>query len=325
MIICCGMVLADCIVTESGSEDVADDIALSPGGEALNEAIGLARLGETVLLCAPVAHDFAGKAIRELLRAEGVQVVSDHDGPTPVSLLTVDAAGERRSRVSKAHGLAGWRPRLPMAQASDDIGAGDPGVLTDPERSSGRTSDETLYMVTMASLFRPPFLDPDACLSFALDVKAAGALLLADTKMPKGARPVLSDYARTLALLDFITPNEEEALYYTGTQNAPDAARVFRSFGVRNVIIKRGPEGCLCLPEDGEEFECRAYPVSCVDGIGAGDAFAAGLISRLAAGDTLSDAVRFASACGAVSTTKRGAVSAIRSQAQIREFINKNS
>ena len=284
MVICTGTSLIDCIVTEAGSESVAEDITLSPGGEAFNEAVWLASLGEEVLFCSAVGPDFAGNALRRVLTERGVTLLSDYGGQTPVSLLTVDRRGERKSKVSRAHELRGWEPVLP-AGASPDF-------------------------VTMASLFRPPFLDPAAALRMARSAKTVGARLLADTKLPKGADPRLADYRETLALLDFITPNETEAAHYTGCTDPVEAARVFQRYGVKNVVVKLGERGCYVLPERGEGFFQAALSVECVDGIGAGDSFNAGLIHALVHGASLSEAVAFGTRCAARCVTMRGGIAA---------------
>lgn len=299
-IICCGTVLIDCIVTRAGSADVADDISLAPGGEGFNGATALARLGEDVTLVAAVGNDFAGKAVRSLIEEDGITLLSGFDGKTPVSLLTVDEHGERRSRVSLAHQYPGYRPVL-------------------PEDMSG------VSFVTMASLFRPPFLDPEMALEFARSVHSSDALLLADTKLPRGTDPQLKDYAEILQLIDIITPNKEEALHYTGANTPEEAAAVFRSYGVKNVIVKLGDQGCYVLQEDGESFTCPAFQVTCVDGIGAGDTFGAGLIHALNTGASLKEAVRYASAAAAISVTGRGATSALKSEAQVLDLLRMTS
>ena len=298
-IICCGTVLIDCIVTRAGSADVADDISIAPGGEGFNGATALARLGEDVTLAAAVGNDFAGKAVKSLIESDGIKILSGFDGKTPVSLLTVDDHGERKSRVSLAHQYPGYKPGL-------------------PEDLSG------VSFVTMASLFRPPFLDPRMALEFARTVQSSDALLLADTKLPRGTDPQLKDYAETLQLIDIITPNKEEALHYTGANTPEEAAAVFRSYGVKNVIVKLGDQGCYVLPEEGDSFTCPAFQVTCVDGIGAGDTFNAGLIHALNTGASLREAVRYASACAAICVTGRGATSALKSEAQVMELLRQS-
>ena len=298
-IICSGTVLIDCIVTRAGSADVADDISIAPGGEGFNGATALARLGEDVTLAAAVGNDFAGRAVRSLIESDGIKILSGFDGKTPVSLLTVDDHGERKSRVSLAHQYPGYRPGLPK-----DL--------------SG------VSFVTMASLFRPPFLEPQMALEFARTVHSSDALLLADTKLPRGTDPQLKDYAETLQLIDIITPNKEEALHYTGAKTPEEAAAVFRSYGVKNVIVKLGAQGCYVLPEEGDSFTCPAFRVTCVDGIGAGDTFNAGLIHALNTGASLREAVRYASACAAICVTGRGATSALQSEAQVKELLRQS-
>lgn len=297
MIVCAGSAMIDCIITGNDA-DVAEDIALSPGGEAFNEASALAVLGNEVYLNAAVGKDHAGNILRIAAREAGFRIMPEsYAGRTPVSLLAVDETGNRKSRVSRVHALTGFSPSVP--------------------------ADCRISFVTMGSLFRPPFLDPEVCVRFASAAKAAGARLLMDTKLPKGTSPVLKEYADTLALADYLTPNETESEYYTGCSDPAEAAAVFHSFGVRNVIIKMSERGCYISPEDGADFRLPAFPAEVVDGIGAGDTFAAGLIHRLVRGDKLRDAAVFASACASVSLTGRGAVSALHSEAQVLEYLQK--
>ena len=297
MIVCAGQSLIDCIITENGSMDVADDIVLSPGGEAFNEACVFAALGDEVYLSSAIGDDHAGSILKTEALQRGIHIFNDgYSGRTPVSLLTVDSTGNRKSKVSKVHDLTGFTPTLP--------------------------TDKKIACVSMGSLFRPPFLTPEACYTFAEKAKSSGAILLADTKMPKGTDPKLSDYADTLALLDFITPNEQESEHYTGYNDPEKAARVFHSLGVQNVIIKLSDHGCYISPQQEEAFYLPAYKVDVVDGIGAGDTFAAGLLHSLIAGKSLKEAAVFASACAALCVGSRGAVSAIHSPEQVEEFLS---
>lgn len=296
MIICVGSAMVDCIVTDSGTLSVADDIILSPGGEAFNESVILSRLGEEVVLYAAVGKDLAGHALKKILYEEQVRLCSNYLGHTPVSLLLVDENGERRSRISQAHSLGEYQPEI--------------------------LCTENVSFVTMASMFRPPFLTSDSCAAFTSKAKRiTGARLLADIKLPKGIELKLSNYTKALSQLDFVTPNEQEAFYYTGKDNVQEAAEIWKLYGVRNVIIKMGNRGCYVLPEKENPFFVSAYKMSCVDGIGAGDAFNAGLMHALSHGKALRQAVRFATACAAISVTGRGATSAVQSDQQIAKFL----
>ena len=71
-------------------------------------------------------------------------------------------------------------------------------------------------------------------------------------------------------------------------------------------MIKLGALGTYYAVPQGGEF-VRPFPVQAVDSVAAGDAFNGALAVSLAEGKELSEAVRFASAAGALATTKYGA------------------
>ena len=68
-------------------------------------------------------------------------------------------------------------------------------------------------------------------------------------------------------------------------------------------------------------FHTPAYPISAVDATGAGDNFIAGFASEIMRGSTASDALRFASACGAICSTALGAGTALESRDQVAGFM----
>jgi len=74
----------------------------------------------------------------------------------------------------------------------------------------------------------------------------------------------------------------------------------------RLVVVKRGPQGSMAL-QDGQIVYSPGLLVNAVDTTGAGDSFAAGLIfAHVIQGQALPEALRFADACGALSTTGYG-------------------
>ena len=74
----------------------------------------------------------------------------------------------------------------------------------------------------------------------------------------------------------------------------------------RLVVVKRGPQGSMAL-QDGQIVYSPGFLVNAVDTTGAGDSFAAGLIfAHVIQGQALAEALRFADACGALSTTGYG-------------------
>jgi ribokinase len=90
--------------------------------------------------------------------------------------------------------------------------------------------------------------------------------------------------------------------------------------GCRAVVVTRGGAGVDVHTADGLAH-CPAFEVDVVDTTGAGDAFCGGLAARLAAGDELQQAVRWAAAAGALATTVVGAVPAQPTAERVRELL----
>lgn len=113
-----------------------------------------------------------------------------------------------------------------------------------------------------------------------------------------------------LALADVVIPNQHE-LDVLGGRPALAAA------GVRTLVVTRGAAGVdLFDGADAPPHHVDAFPVDPVDTTGAGDAFCGGLAARLAAGDSLAEALVFAAANGALATTRAGAVPSLPTAAE---------
>ena len=150
--------------------------------------------------------------------------------------------------------------------------------------------------------------------------KDIGQLVFADTKMPNFRFLTLDDLGDSLPLIDYITPNEDEARYYSGKETPEEMADAFLSRGVRNVIIKLGARGCFFKNREGS-FSLPACEIRAVDATGAGDNFVAGFASEILRGASNADALRFANACGAICTTAVGAGTALCSREQVLRFL----
>ncbi|OCG05211.1 aminoimidazole riboside kinase [Gilliamella sp. wkB112] len=94
-------------------------------------------------------------------------------------------------------------------------------------------------------------------------------------------------------------------------------------------LVTKGSEGSIVLWQD-KFFSFDAYHVNSVDTTGAGDAFVAGLLSSIASSGMpedklmLESMMTIASACGALATTKKGALTALPDSAFLQSFISDN-
>ena len=183
----------------------AESGTLSVGGEAVNGAIAAAKLGvRTAILCS-LGNDSAGTLVTAALEANGVdtgRIVRSDEHPTPVTTMFVRDDGSRQSITNTAH-----------------------RYHFHPERFLGDLTG--VRAVVLGSLFRAPFDDPEVISAVLKAVKSQGILIAADTKLPNFRFLSLADLKEVLPLIDYITPNEDEARYYTSKSDPQELAEVF--------------------------------------------------------------------------------------------------
>lgn len=117
-----------------------------------------------------------------------------------------------------------------------------------------------------------------------------------------------------LAVCDVVVPNEHELDLVGGADH-------LLSRGVGAVVVTLGARGVSIVDSAGERH-VPAHRVTAVDTTAAGDAFCGALAARLAAGDDLDAAVRFAAAAGALATTREGAVPSIARRHEIEALLS---
>ena len=114
--------------------------------------------------------------------------------------------------------------------------------------------------------------------------------------------------AEILQHCDIVVPNEHEVELLGGVAH-------LLSLGAKAVVVTLGADGADLHTADGV-VHIEAFEVTPVDTTGAGDTFSGALCARLAAGDELPAALRFAAAAGALCTTRAGAVPSIPTYAE---------
>lgn len=270
----------DAKVFETGSQPV-ENIKLSFGGDALNEAVVLTRLGKKVDLISKVGRDEAGSRVLSFLEDSGISVdkITVENGlDTSINIVLIDEHGERHFLTNPA----GSQRKL----AEADI---DPYL------------DSANDIVSFASIFVSPLLDIPAMTGIFRRIKERpGRILVADlTKAKKGER--LEDLADLLPYVDYILPNEDEIALLTGEKDPFINAGLLIESGVSCAVIKCGSKGCLIRTKN-KMYRIPAYPIQkCIDTTGAGDSFAAGFLWALSEGMPLIDCGCFA--CAAASCT----------------------
>ncbi len=299
-----GTAILDSVIKGFDSDPVsvagfrAESGSINAGGEGVNGSIASAKLGmKSALLCF-LGNDQAGDLIKAELEKNGVDtscIVRTSENPTPVTTIFVAEDGNRKSITNNAH-----------------------SYNFHPEQYPDRFTDTKA--VVIGSLFRAPFNDPDVVRAVVTEAHSKGIPVFADTKIPNFRKLTLDDLADSLPMIDYITPNEDEAKFFTGETEPARMAEAFLSKGVKNVIIKLGAKGCL-FRNSSKTIFLPAHTIKVVDATGAGDNFMAGFVSEIIRGSDVRDALIFANACGAICTTAVGTGTALNDREQVLRML----
>ena len=277
----------------------AESGSINAGGEGVNGSVAASKLGmKSALLCF-LGKDQAGDLIEAELARFGVDtscIIRTDDHPTPITTIFVAEDGNRKSITNNAHSY-NFHPEQ------------YPDMFTDTKA------------VVIGSLFRAPFNDPEVVRAVVSEAHSRGIPVFADTKIPNFRRLTLDDIADSLPMIDYITPNEDEARFFTGEDKPEKMAEAFLAKGVKNVIIKLGGKGCLLVNNE-EKIHLYAHKIDVVDATGAGDNFMAGFVSEIIRGSDVKDALAFANACGAICATAVGTGTALRDREQVLKLVN---
>ena len=228
-------------------------IAMQPGGDAVNEAIALARLGHAPLLASKVGDDAAGDFLLRALAGAGVDtsaVIREPGLDTGINVVLVRPDGERcfvtnRNGSLRRLGLADILPAL-EGPAFDGV-----------------------KVACLASLFVSPILTVDDSAALFRALRARGVVRCADTTRPKNGETA-ADLAPALRELDYFFPNRAEAAQLTGLTDPDAMADALLEEGLGCAVIKLGAGDCARLG-------CAAASL-CVEAVGA----TAGLTDRAA-------------------------------------------
>lgn len=276
---------AEKTVFETGSYP-AEEISMSFGGDALNEAVVLANLGKKVYLNAVLGADFEGRTVANYCQENGVDIslcCVKKGLKTGINVVLVEPDGERSFLTNRNGSLR----KLTLSDV--------------PE-----TFPEDVGIFCFASIFvYPEMKDEELAIVFER-AKKAGLITCADMTKRKNGETV-SDIAKALSFVDYLMPNEEEAFLVTGAEKAEEAAAILRGAGVKHVIIKCGKRGCYIDSVEGKMWISPEEVVKSVDTTGAGDSFAAGFVYGISEGWDLETCAKFANKCGAKAVSYLGA------------------
>ncbi len=263
------------------------------GGNALNGAISIVRLGGRASICGPMgdASETSSRFIFEQMAHEGIETKHLIHMPglvTPISAVMIDPSGERTIVTFRDPEL--WHVKLP-----------DSGMLLEDCDA---------------------ILTESRCAEFCTDLC---------TEAVRRGIPVVVDVDRAMSLREGLLNASthlvfsSEALQETADvsddgQALQKIAKLTKSF----VAGTRGPRGTIWLDEHGRLQETPAFPVHTVDTLGAGDVFHGAFAMAITEGQGLPDALRFASAAAALKCTRFGGAFAAPQRAEVMKLLGED-
>ncbi|WP_442506287.1 ribokinase [Novipirellula sp. SH528] len=276
-----------------GETITANSSAEISGGKGANQAVAAALSGSNVRMIGRVGDDAFANTLLQNLQSHDIDcdgVSKTTDCASGLAIVTVEASGQNA---------------IMLVQGAN-------GRVTPEDVDTNRTAIETADVVLLQ--LEIPL---DAVLATIKIAKQAGVRIILDPA------PVPQVWSDELLNVDLVCPNETEAAAITGRpvetiDDAKEAAQELHRRGCKNVVITLGDRGSV-LYANNTFHQFAADKITVIDTTAAGDAFAGALAVRWAETDDLVEAMRFATAAGAIAASREGAQPSMGTRQMIEE------
>lgn len=275
---------------QTGETILGGTFATIPGGKGANQAVAAARMGAAVTMIGRVGNDDYGQTLHRLAAQDGIDtshIEIDPKEPTGVALITVDTEG--RNTIVVASGA-------------------NRTLTADHIRAAEQAFSTADVLVTQ--------------LESPLDVvsEAVNLAVKCGIHVVLNPAPARSLSVELLSKVEFLIPNEGEAMHIAGSESLEAAIPNLLGLGVRHLIITLGEQGALLVTSEGRK-QFPAHQVEAIDTVAAGDAFVGAFATGIAEGLSLEDAIQLGNTAGAVSVTRRGAQPSLPTRADVHNFL----
>ena len=267
-------------IPNTGETILGDSYNIGPGGKGCNQAIAIARLGGKVNFISKLGNDEYGRLAINKLKKDNVETSN--------------------IIISNKHktGVAGIHVDRNTGKNAITVVRGAPASLTIEEVDTNLLKKSKIFLTQLEI----PLKVTLHCL------KAAKEKGLINILNPAPACELGKDF---FELIDYFTPNETEAEFYTGIKitnenEAKASAKKLIDMGIKKVIITLGEKGLL-YSDGREEIYLKASSDKAIDTTGAGDAFNGGFSFALLKGKKIKECLEIANKVAGLSTTKLGA------------------
>lgn len=311
-VITCGELLIDFVSLDAGVSLVeARAFEKAAGGAPANVAVGLARFGRSVGFLGQVGADDFGDFLARTLDTNGVDIGGlrrTSQARTALAFVSLKAEGEREFMFY----------RHPSADMLWQANEHDRTVA-----ASGRV----FHFGSISLIGQPSRSSTIAAVEAA---RRGGALVSYDPNLRMPLWPT-EDAAkhgmlRGFRLANIVKMSHEELVFMAGTEDVRLGVNRIWHSELRLLTITNGGEGCSWFTAD-DSGTMGGFPVTSIDTTGAGDAFVAGVLAGVIESgfsfdrDNLTWVMRMANATGAITVTRRGAIPALPTRAEVDQFL----
>jgi ribokinase len=269
-----------------GETILGDSYNIGPGGKGCNQAIAIARLGGKVSFISKIGNDDYGQLALNTLIENNIDtstIIQSQDHQTGVAGIMVD--------------------KLTGKNAINVI-TGAPSTLNIEELN------KNIDKIKNSKIFLTQLEIPKEVTLRSLKIAKENSVLTILNPAP--ASEISKEFFN---YIDYFTPNETEAEFYTGIKitnekEAKEASIKLLKFGLKKVIITLGEKG-LFYSDGNEDIYLKATPVKAIDTTGAGDAFNGSLAFALSQNKPIKNSLNLANQAAGLSTLKLGAGNAM--------------
>ena len=270
-----------------GETILGSNYNVGPGGKGCNQAIAIAKLGGVVNFISKLGKDAYGDLATNTLRNNNIDT------------STILYSNEYKT------GVAGIMVDKNTGKNAINVITGAPSTLTIEEVK------RHVEVIKNSKIFLTQLEVPKEVTLYCL--KKAKENKVLTILNPAPASKISNEFFK---YIDYFTPNETEAEFYTGIkisnkEEAKKASIKLLNLGLKKVIITLGEKG-LFYSDGKEDIYIKALSLNKVlDTTGAGDAFNGGLAFALSENKTIKDALSLANQVAGLSTLKLGAGNAM--------------
>ncbi|MGF2411508.1 ribokinase [Ferruginibacter sp.] len=285
------MVVKSSMLPKPGETTLGGTFLMNAGGKGANQAVAATRLGGNVTFVAKVGNDIFGKQSIDGFKKENINtefIFIDEEAPSGTALIMVNEEGENCIVVAP-----GANANLLPADIEQVINLSEAEIIL---------MQLEIPMITIEAV--------------AKNAKANHQKVIIN---PAPAQKLSDELLNGLFL---ITPNETEATLLTGIKvedekTASQAAEVFLSKGVQNVIITLGKQGAF-FQNKAVKFKTDAPIVKAMDTTAAGDTFSGAIAVAVTEKMSWPAAVQFAVQAASISVTRMGAQASVPYRDEIK-------